>query len=129
MTILFDTLGLPDHARPLARLINDYDRNLTLERLPERHPWLIDNPDKPYAVVHRSPQFGEYVVASYAEYSLDERIFANIVAGDARKHGWDMSEFDPIGAARTLVEARRREDELEAANDRMKFARNKKRWE
>ena len=129
MTVLLSTLGLPDHARPLARLVSDYDPTLSLERLPERHPWLLANPDRPYAVIHRSLQFGEYVVESYPESMLDARLFATIVDGDARRHGFDMDKFDALGRAQMLLEARRREDELETANDKMAFTLKKRKYE
>lgn len=121
MTISFQHLGLPERARPIAQLIADYDQYLSLERLPNGHPWLIDNAEKPYAVIHRMPGVPEYVIESYGEGSLDSRIFANIIQGDAAKHGWDLAEFDPINAAAMLLEGRKREDELDEANDRMAF--------
>lgn len=129
MTVMFNTLGLPDHARPLARLISDYDPTLSLERLPERHPWLLANPNKPYAVIHRSLQFGEYIVDSYPESMLDERVFALIVQGDARRHGFDMDKFDALARSQMLLEQRRREDALESANDKMAFSMKRRKYE
>lgn len=127
MTILFNTLGVPEFARPLARLINDYDPNLTLERLPDSHPFLTDNPTSRYAVIHRPLGLPEYVVNAYPEHLLDHRVFADIIGGSAREHGWDMSKFDPVGAAATMLESRRREDEHEAATEHMAYIMKKRR--
>lgn len=128
MTVLFNTLGIPDFARPLARLINDYDPNLTLERLPDSHPRLIDNPDHRYAVIDRPLGLPEYIVASYPEHLLDHRVFADVIAASAREHQWDINVFDPVTAAHNLLEARRREDENEARADKIKYAMEKRRW-
>ena len=128
MTVLFNTLGVPDFARPLARLINDYDPNLTLERLPDSHPRLIDHPDERYAVIDRPLGLPEYVVNAYPEHLLDHRVFADVIAASAREHHWDIREFDPVTAAHHLLEARRREDENEAKADRIKYAMEKRRW-
>ena len=125
MPILFEHLGLPEHARPVAATLNDYDPNLTLERLPEGHPWLQDNPDRPYAVIHRSPNFGEYVIESYSEDRLDHRIIANTIFGDANKHNWDLDKFDPVMAAHHAVEARKRMDQVSAGNELQMWRQNR----
>lgn len=117
MPILFQSLGIPEHARAVANALHDYDPTLSLERLPDAHPWLIDHPDKPYAVWHRSPAFPDYIIESYAESQLDHRIIANTVFGDANRHNWEADQFDPVTAAYHLVEARRRTDELTAGNE------------
>lgn len=124
MTVLFRHLGLPEHARSLAQLIQDFDPTLHLERLPEGHPWLEDNPDKPYAVIHRHPSFPEYVIESYSAERLDHRVFANLAFGDANRHNWNLEEFDPVGTAAMLLEGRRREDVNAAQHDVMDFVRN-----
>lgn len=127
MVIEFRHLGLPERARPIAQALNDFDPTLSLERLPDGHPWLIDNADKPYAVIHRSPNFPEYIIESYSEDRLDPRIIANVMFGDANRHNWDLSEFDPVAAAYHLVEARRRGDELQERNDQFAFSTGKRR--
>lgn len=124
---LFRHLGLPERARSLAQLIEDFDPTLHLERLPEGHPWLTDNPDKPYAVIHRHPNFPEYVIESYSEDRLDHRVFANLAFGDANRHNWNLEEFDPVGTAAMLLEGRRREDENEWGNDYQAYKQGKKR--
>lgn len=123
MVTLFRHLGLPEHARAVAQLLQDYDPTLSLERLPAGHPWLDANPDKPYAVIHRNPAFPEYVIESYPESMLDHRIFANTVFGDANKHNWDLEEFDPVAVSAMLVGQRQREDQNEIGNDVMAFVR------
>ena len=128
MTTLFNTLGVPEFARPLARLINDYDPNLFLERLPDSHPRLIDHPDQRYAVIDRPLGKPEYIVQSYPEHLLDHRVFADIIAGSAREHHWDIGKFDPVGTAATMLEMRRREDDNEAKADIIKFTLKKRKW-
>lgn len=123
MTVDFSTLGLPERARPLAKLIHDYDDTLTLERLPIGHPWLIDNADRPYALVHRGLGMQEYVVESYPESMLDARIMGYILEADIRRAGKDVSKFDTLTAAQTLLAERKNQDRIEEANDRMAFAR------
>jgi hypothetical protein len=128
MTVLFSQLGLPEHARSLANLINDHDNRLSLEKLPADHPWLQGNPGKPYAVIHRPFHAPEYVVASYPEHLLDHRIFADIIAGDARTHNWDMEEFDPVYVAQNLLRARRRMDDKGAAQELMEWKMERRKW-
>lgn len=122
MVILFQHLGLPEHARTLAKTINDFDPTLSLERLPEGHPWLEANPDKPYAVWHRSPAFEDYIIESYSEDRLDHRVLANLMFGDANRHDWNLEEFDPIAATHHLLEERRRAEINEENNLRMDYA-------
>lgn len=126
MPILFDHLGLPEHARPIARALHDFDPTLSLERLPDGHPWLEDNPTKPYAVIHRSPAFPEYVIESYPESMLDHRIIANVAFGDANRHDWDLENFDPVTAAYHLVETRKRVDDLSARNELQQWREDRK---
>lgn len=121
MTLLFNQLGLPENARALATLIHDFDDSLFLERLPDQHPWLVENPDKPFAVIHRPLGAPEYIFGSYPGHLLDHRVFADILAGYAGTHKWDLSEFDPVTAAHHLLEGRKRADEWEAENDRRRF--------
>lgn len=117
MTLLFNTLGLPEHARPIARLINDYDPSVSLERLPEGSPWLIDNPTKPYALVHRGMGKPEYIIESFPESMLDERLLAILVEADMNRSGRKLENFDPVGFANRMLQERKREDERGAANE------------
>lgn len=121
MTLLFNTLGLPETARPVARLIQDYNPTVTLERLPDSSPWLIDNPGKPYALVHRPLGLPEYIIESFPESMLDERLLAILIEGDMHRAGKKLSNFDPVGWAKQQLEARKREDELGAANELWEF--------
>lgn len=123
----FRHIGLPERAWAIAATLNDYDPTLHLERLPDNHPWLKDNPDRPYAVIHRSPAFPEYIIESYGEDRLDPRIIANTIFGDANRHNWNIEEFDPVTAAYHLVEERRRADKIQEGNDRYAFSTGAKR--
>lgn len=125
MTLLFNTLGLPDHARSIARAINDYDPSVTLERLPDGSPWLHDNPGKPYALVHRGLGMQEYIIESFPESMLDERLLAILIEGDMHKAGKSLKNFDPVHWAKMQLEGRKREDELGAAQELFEFKRRK----
>lgn len=128
--ILFNTLSLPHQkARDTAEMIQDYDPELFLERLPEGHPWLIDNSSKPYALIHRPLGLPEYVIESFAESFLDERVLARVFEWDTRRFGKELSKFDALAHARRVAEAKSRDDRLGDDNERMAHLLKKRRWE
>lgn len=118
---LFNQLGLPDHARHVAQMIQDYDPTLFLERLPQGHLWLIQNPDRPYALIHRPVGLPEYVIESFSEGWLDERIFARVLEWDTRRFGKQLDKFDALNAARHLSQLKAQEDRLAEDSERMLF--------
>lgn len=130
MVILFDTIGIPPHAESLARLINDFDPQLRLIRLPVGHPRLSFQPERPYAVVHGSlpPEGSGYIFDTYPESMLDDRIMRAIIEGSAEKHKWDLDKFDPGMAAKKLLDMRRREDNEEKSLV-LNYRDQKRRWE
>lgn len=124
-----DHLDLPHRGRDIARVLQDYDHELFLERLPDSHPYIIEQPDKPYAVIHRPISAPEYIVRVYPETMLDERILADVIRADAEKSGFDLDKFDALNAAHHVLHERKRSDEIAEQMDRLQWEQNKKRWE
>lgn len=122
----FRTLGIPEHARWLAEAVNDYDDRLFLERLPAGHPYLTAQPDKPYAVIHRPTHAPEYVVESFPETMLDERILAIIFQGDMNRAGRKMDKFDALRTARHVRQEREIADRKASAADKFEFRMRKR---
>lgn len=127
--ITFENLDLPENGRHIAKILSDYDHELYLERLPPQHPYLIEQPDKPFAVIHRPLGLPEYVVKVFSETMLDERILAQIFEWDTARFGGSLDKFDALTKANWILNERKRADELEEARERMKYKLNKQRWE
>lgn len=126
--MLLDHLDLPhEEARTTARILNDYDPDLHLERLPDGHPWLIQAPNRPYAVIHRPFGQAEYVVDSFPPTMLDDRLLGIVFSWDSRRFGKDLDKFDARYGAERIRRERLRGDEIEEGRDRMRFASGKKR--
>lgn len=130
MVVLFNTLGLPHHAQVVAEIVHEYDPELSLERLPPGHPNLIGQPGKPYAIIHRSPAYPEYIFSTYSEGEIApnmvERVLGDIFHGDAKQHGRQLSKFDADAFARRLIEQRNIADKTASDADRMAFEQRKK---
>lgn len=120
---MFDTLGLPPKGVPIARVLKDIDPTLSLQRLPVGHPRLTDEPTKLYAVVHGAlpPQGLGYIVATYPESMLDDRVIRAVIEGSAQFHHWNKEVFDPEEMAARLLYTRRVEDEREEAMLQMDY--------
>lgn len=116
---LFSQLRLPEGARTVAEMIQDYDPDLFLERLPDGHPWLMDNPQRPYAVIHRPLGLPEYVVESFAETMLDERVFARVLEWDTRRFGKQLDKFDALTWARHARGLKDQQDRVGADQEKM----------
>jgi hypothetical protein len=126
MIVDFSTLGLPEHARWLAETINDYDDRLSLEKLPPGHPWLQDQPDKPYAIIHRPTHAPEYVVESFPESMLDERLLAIVFEADMNRAGRKLDRFDALGHAARLKQERLIADRKASAADRFEYLQRRR---
>lgn len=126
MIVDFSTLGLPEHARWLAETINDYDDRLFLERLPAGHPYLQEQPDKPYALVHRPTHAPEYVIESFPESMLDERLLAIVFEADMNRAGRKLDRFDALRHARELAQARQIADRKASAADRFEYLQRRR---
>lgn len=116
---LFSQLGLPETARVIADMISDYDPDLFLERLPAGHPWLIEQPDRPYAVIHRPMGLPEYVIESFPDTMLDERIFARVLEWDTRRFGKQLDKFDALTFARHVRGLKEQDDQRGADQEKM----------
>ena len=129
MVMLFKNLDLPEHGRRLAEILKDYNPDLHLEKLPPQHPYLLEQPDKPYAVFHRPFGLPEYIVSVYPETMLDARILAQIFEWDTHRFGKKLDKFDALTHAQHILQERTRADEREEKRDKMKYILNKRRWE
>ena len=126
MIVDFSTLGIPEHARWLAETIHDYDNELSLERLPPSHPYMLGQPDKPYAIIHRPYHAPEYVVESFPESMLDERLIAIVYEADMKRAGRKISKHDALRTARELRQERQIADRKATAADRFEYIQRKR---
>jgi hypothetical protein len=124
-----DYLDLPVKGRDIARILSDYDHELCLERLPNGHPYLAEQPDKPYAVIHRPLGLPEYIIKVFPESMLDERILAQVFEWDTSRFGGKLDKFDALGHAKFILDSRKRADEQEELREKMKYKLDKRRWE
>lgn len=117
MVTMFDTLGLPPKGVPIARVLKDIDPTLSLVRLPVGHPRLAEEPSKQFAVVHGAlpPEGLGYIISTYPESMLDDRIIRAVIEGSAQFHHWDKNVFDPSEMAARLLYTRQVEDQREDA--------------
>jgi hypothetical protein len=129
MVISFEHLSLPEKGRHIAKILSDYDHELHLELLPPQHPYLLEQPDKPYAVIHRPLGLPEYIIKVFPESMLDERILAQIFEWDTSRFGGQLDKFDALGMAKYILDERKRADEQEEKREKMKYMLNKRRWE
>ena len=125
----FTNLDLPHRGREIAKILSDYDHELHLIKLPPGHEYLVEQPDRPYAVIHRPMGLPEYIIKAFPESMLDERIIAQVFEWDTSRSGGKLEKFDALGHARHILEERRRADEQEEKREYMKYVLKKKRWE
>ena len=126
MIVDFSTLGLPEHARWLAETINDYDDRLFLEQLPPNHPYRVAQPDKPYAIIHRPTHAPEYVLESFGETMLDERLIAIVFESDMNRSGRKVEKFAALNYAREVAQARMIADRKASAADRFEYLQRRR---
>lgn len=124
-----DYLDLPHKGRDIARILSDYDHELHLERLPNGHPYLIEQPNKPFALIHRPIGLPEYIIKVFPESMLDERILAQVFEWDTSRSGGKLDKFDALGHAKFILDSRRRADEQEELREKMAYTLKKRRWE
>lgn len=124
-----DYLDLPERGRDVARILSDYDHELVLKRLPNGHPYLLEQPDKPYAVIHQPLGLPEYIIKVFPESMLDERILAQVFEWDTSRFGGKLDKFDALGHAKFILDSRKRADEQEELREKMAYTLNKRRWE
>lgn len=109
-------LGLEtDAQRHVHRLLNDYDRNLSLRRIPQGDPAF--RPDKPFGVWEEGiTGAATNWVFTLSEAMIDERVLSRIAQADMAKHGVP-EKIAKMQAATLAAEAskmrRRMEDDQE----------------
>ncbi len=128
MVTLFKNLDLPPAGREAAQIINDYNHELFLEKLPPGHPYLADQPNKPYALFHKPMGLPEYIIAAYPESMLDARIVAQVFEWDTHRYGKKLDKFDALGHARRVMDERRNADRKEEKREMMEYKLDKRRW-
>lgn len=114
----------------IHRMLQDYDPNLSLRRIPEGDPAFLAGRAKTPPHTHGVWEEGVITlgvlgnwVFTLAEMSIDHRVLARIVEGDMRKHGvnekmaklrahQETAELERQRAMYDLIEERR--DEMEA---------------
>lgn len=110
----FSTLtdaALPhDHARLLARMIQQQWPDLRLIRLPADHPEFT--PEKPYAIRDLNPLTFNEIVEVYPESMLDNRLYAMLLENDTRgRNGMTRDKFWAIKKANQDAIMKKREEE------------------
>lgn len=109
----------------INRLLQQYDPNLSLRRIPERDPAF--RPPKVFGVFEENVAPGEpNWVFTLAEYSIDERILARIRENDFKRLNaagqWD--KFAALKSAEEQVKAQQELEQRQARNDEIRdFAR------
>jgi hypothetical protein len=86
-------MNLQEHAyglvtesqRHVHRLLNDYDRNLSLRRVPDSDPGF--RPDQPYGVYEENQLAMRPWVFFLSDAQIDERVLSRIMQNDFTKHG------------------------------------------
>jgi len=119
---------LPEHLHRLARVMADYDPNLYIRKVPERHPQF--NHEKPWAVMYGSNSGGEsYIVQNYSLHGLDERAMADIISADVTKDGGSVDDIVALNAAHEFMKIKARQEEdaarREMAQDLVKLGMSK----
>lgn len=108
-----------EQQRDLNRLLNDYDRNLSLRRIPERDPAF--SPEKPFGVYEEGTLGVTPWVFTLAPYACDERVLARVAAGDMTKRGVqeDMAKQQANALAKQAWRDRQRAVEQQERTDEM----------
>ncbi len=101
----------------IAEIINDLDETLRLAWIPPDQRSSFDK--HPFAICH-FPANGQepYVVMTFAEDEVDERLIAKIIMKDTRQ-GFTIDKLDAEYRAHLLMQAKNR---MEEAEERAEFA-------
>lgn len=121
MTRAFDLSGMQhglttERQLHIHRLLQDYDPNLSLRRIPERDPAF--RPPKVFGVYeeHVGPGQPNWVF-TLAEYSIDERILARVRENDFRRLNAD-GQWDRLMALKAAQDESRRKAQAEVQLER-----------
>lgn len=104
------------------KLLQEYDPNLSLRRIPERDPAAIAgarlDPPKIFGVHEANVAPGQSPWAfTLAEMSIDERVLARVVSNDLQRRG-ASKQFADLLAIQGAAEAGRRKREAELLEER-----------
>ena len=101
----------------IHRLLQEYDPNLSLRRIPERDPAF--RPPRVFGVYEEHVGPGQpHWVFTLAEYSIDERILARVRENDFQRLGGAKGAWDKFMALKTAQEESRKKAELERQLER-----------
>lgn len=105
--------------RDVDRLLNDYDPNLSLRRIPERDPAF--SPEKPFGVYEEGTLGLTPWVFTLAPYACDERVLARVAAGDMAKRGVvdEMAKAQANALAAQAWRDRQRAEDVQNRTDEM----------
>lgn len=108
-----------EQQRDVDRLLNDYDPNLSLRRIPERDPAF--RPEKPFGVYEEGTLGVTPWVFTLAGYACDQRVLARIAAGDMAKRGVreDMAKQQAEALAAQAWDDRQRAMQAQDRHDEM----------
>ncbi len=108
-----------EQQRDVDRLLNDYDPNLSLRRIPERDPAF--RPEKPFGVYEEGTLGVTPWVFTLAGYACDERVLARVAAGDMAKRGVreDMAKQQAEALAAQAWQDRQRAMQAQDRHDEM----------
>lgn len=99
----------------IAEIINDLDDTLRLAWIPPDQRSAFDK--HPFAICH-FPANGQepYVVMTFAEDEVDERLIAKVISRDTRQ-GFSIDKLDAEYRAQKLLEAKNAMEEYEEAHE------------
>lgn len=100
----------------IAEIINDLDENLRLAWIPPDQRSAFDK--HPFAICHFPSDKEPYVVMTFGEDEVDERLIAKIIMHDTRQ-GFTIDKLDAEYRAHLLMQAK---DRMEEAEERHEFA-------
>lgn len=108
-----------EQQRDVDRLLNDYDPNLSLRRIPERDPAF--RPEKPFGVYEEGTLGVTPWVFTLAGYACDQRVLARVAAGDMAKRGVreDMAKQQAEALAAQAWQDRQRAMQAQDRHDEM----------
>jgi hypothetical protein len=113
-----DGSALPVKAQRIAEIINDLDSSLRLAWIPPDKRSSFDK--NPYAICHFPEGREPYVVMTFSENEVDERLIAKVIARDTRQ-GHSIDKLDAEYRAHLLLEAKNRMEEKEERDEFAQF--------
>lgn len=107
-----------DLQRRVAQVIRDIFPEVRLIKMDSLHPEF--NPNKPYALVHEPNLLPSYVISTFAESEVDERLVAWIVENNMQDPNSKASRLRILEMANAAMNAKHEVELLEERKDMMK---------